>query len=169
MMRYYVQSEDRLIEVDLAEGSGIMRVRIDGEERLVDLKEVSDPSLFSLVIDNESHEVFVEEQDGEYSVLVSGEQFRLRVQDEWTRRLANIQRKSRVPEGELQIKAPMPGIVLSIEVEAGQVVERGQGLVVLGAMKMENQIKAPRGGTIRSVDCAPNQAVEQGRVLCIIV
>lgn len=168
MTRYYVQTEDEMLEIDLMEKGDLLLVRVGGEERVVDLKLVSEPSLYSLVMDNRSYEVFVEDQGDEYAVLVAGEQFRPRVQDEWTRRLATIQRKSRVTEGEVPIKSPMPGIVLAVEVKVGDHVERGQGLVVLGAMKMENQIKASRAGLVKSVDCAQGDTVEQGRVLVVL-
>jgi biotin carboxyl carrier protein len=168
MMRYYVQTEERTLEIEFEEQGESLRVRLGGEEMLLDLKHVNEPSLYSLILDNQSHEVFVEEVDGEYDVLIAGELFRLQVQDEWARRLANIQRKSRVAEGDLPVKAPMPGAVLSVEVEPGQQVKRGQGVVILGAMKMENQIKAPRDGVVKSVNCEQGQTVEQGRVLLVL-
>lgn len=168
MTRYYVQTEDQTLEIDLDERGDDLLVRMDGVEMLADLKQVSEPALYSLVIDNRSHEVFVEERDGEYYVLVAGELFRLQVQDEWARRLANIQRKSRTQEGDLPIKAPMPGAVIAVEVAPGQPVKQGQGLIILGAMKMENQIKAPRDGVVKSVSCEQGQTVEQGKVLLIL-
>ncbi len=168
MTKYYVQAEDQTLEVDFEEEGDLLRIKVGEERMLVDLKQVNEPSLFSLVIDNRSYEVFVEEQEGEYEVLIAGELFRLKVQDEWARRLANIQRRSHVQEGDLPIKAPMPGAVLAVEVTPGQHVERGQGLVILGAMKMENQIKAPRAGTVKSVHCEQGQKVEQGRVLVVL-
>jgi pyruvate carboxylase subunit B len=94
--------------------------------------------------------------------------FHLTVQDEWARRLANIQRKSDVESGQIVVKAPMPGAVVAVEVAAGQDVKRGQGLLVLSAMKMENQIKAPRAGRVVSVEVQPGQTVEQGRALVVI-
>ncbi len=168
MTKYYVQAEDQTLEIDFEEQGSLLAVKIGDERMLVDLQQVNEPSLFSLIIDNHSFEVFVEEQADEYEVLIAGELFRLKVQDEWARRLANIQRKSRVQEGDLPIKAPMPGAVVAVQVAPGDQVERGQGLVILGAMKMENQIKAPRAGVVRSVHCEQGQTVEQGRVLLVL-
>ncbi len=168
MTKYYVQAEDETLEIDFEEQDGQLVVRIGAERMLVDLRHVNEPSLYSLIIDNRSHELFVEERDDEYEVLLDGELFRLKVQDEWARRLANIQRKSRTQTGDLPIKAPMPGAVLAVDVEPGQHVEKGQGLVVLGAMKMENQIKAPRDGVVKAIHCQQGQTVEQGRVLVVL-
>ena len=168
MRKYYVQSEDGIIELEFEEQGEHIRIRMEDREMVADLRKVSEPSLFSFIIDNQSHEVFVERRGDEFDVLVGGELFRLQVQDEWARRLASIRRRNQAAEGELHVPAPMPGIVLRIEVAVGDKVVRGQGLVVLGAMKMENQIKAPREGVVKAVAVEAGQTVEQGRVLVVI-
>ena len=65
----------------------------------------------------------------------------------------------------IEVEAPMPGLVLTIEVEEGAAVERGQGLVVIEAMKMENEIVAPAEGVVASIPVAEGEAVEQGATL----
>jgi len=62
----------------------------------------------------------------------------------------------------------MPGKVVAVLVEAGARVERGQGLLVIEAMKMENEIGAPRAGTVSEVRVKPGQAVEPGELLARI-
>lgn len=64
-----------------------------------------------------------------------------------------------------QVRAPMPGKVLRVLVEAGQSVKRGQELVVLEAMKMEQSLKAPADGVVKAVLVAPGQNVAVGAVL----
>ena len=63
------------------------------------------------------------------------------------------------------VKAPMPGLVLQILVEAGQIVQKGDPLLLLEAMKMENVIKAPADVTVKSIKVTLKQAVEKGEVL----
>ena len=63
------------------------------------------------------------------------------------------------------LKAPMPGLVLSIMVEPGDSVKKGQGLMVLEAMKMENIIRTPSDGVVKSVDVKKSDAVEKNQVL----
>lgn len=167
-MKYYVDVEGRTFELEFQEESEQLRVRVGGEELTLDLRRVSQPSLYSLLIDNKSYEVLVESHGEEYDILIGAEMFHLRVQDEWARRLANIQRKAQVETGEVAIKAPMPGAVVSVEVTPGQEVKRGQGVVILAAMKMENEIKSPRAGRVKSVEVQPGQTVEQGRTLVVI-
>ena len=72
------------------------------------------------------------------------------------------------PEGGEQVTAPMPGTILSINVAAGDTVKRGQVLMILEAMKMENEIMAPCDGTVTSVAAAKGAAVESGALLCTI-
>ncbi len=69
-----------------------------------------------------------------------------------------------IGEGE-KISAPMPGKVLSVEVAEGQTVKRGDNLLILEAMKMQNEIKAPRDGVIKSLFITAGKAVTSGEVL----
>jgi len=63
------------------------------------------------------------------------------------------------------IKAPMPGLVLSIEVKEGDAFKKGDTLLVLEAMKMENNIKAPEDGVVKSINVSPKEAVERNQIL----
>ncbi len=72
------------------------------------------------------------------------------------------------PAGGTEIKAPMPGTILSVSVAPGDTVKTGQVLLVLEAMKMENEIVAPADGKILSVNAQKGSSVESGAVLCVI-
>ena len=72
------------------------------------------------------------------------------------------------PAGGEQVTAPMPGTILSINVAAGDTVKRGQVLMILEAMKMENEIMCPCDGKIASVNTSKGAAVESGTLLCVI-
>ena len=67
-----------------------------------------------------------------------------------------------------KVTAPMPGNILAVNVSAGDTVKRGQVLLILEAMKMENEIMAPCDGTIASVHTSKGSAVESGALLCVI-
>jgi biotin carboxyl carrier protein len=64
-----------------------------------------------------------------------------------------------------KLKAPMPGKVLDVMVQPGQTVAKGEGLLILEAMKMENMLKAEQEGTIKSVNVSMGDAVEKNNVL----
>ena len=70
-------------------------------------------------------------------------------------------------EGE-QVTSPMPGTTLAVNVAVGDTVKRGQVLMILEAMKMENEILCPRDGKIASVNTSKGSSVESGTLLCVI-
>ena len=72
------------------------------------------------------------------------------------------------PAGGEQVTSPMPGTILSVNVAAGDTVKRGQVLMILEAMKMENEIMCPCDGKIASVNTSKGASVESGTLLCVI-
>jgi len=70
--------------------------------------------------------------------------------------------------GVAEIVAPMPGKVVRVEVEAGAQVEKGTGVIVVEAMKMQNEMKAPRAGVVVSVSVKPGDTVNAGDVLAVV-
>jgi biotin carboxyl carrier protein len=72
---------------------------------------------------------------------------------------------SRPRSGDGRVKAPIPGLITTIRIGVGDVVEAGQSILVLEAMKMENEIRAPRGGTVTAIHVAPGQTVARDEVL----
>ena len=72
------------------------------------------------------------------------------------------------PAGCEKVSAPMPGTILSVNVSNGSAVKKGDVLMILEAMKMENEIMAPCDGTVTSVAAAKGAAVESGALLCTI-
>jgi biotin carboxyl carrier protein len=71
-------------------------------------------------------------------------------------------------QGAAQIVAPMPGKVVRVHVEAGRRVEKGAGVIVVEAMKMQNEMKSPRTGVVVSVNVKPGDTVNAGDVLAVL-
>jgi biotin carboxyl carrier protein len=94
--------------------------------------------------------------------------YTVRVIDERAKRLAEAAGVFTPATGELHVKSPMPGLIVAVPVKEGDVVQKGQVVIVLESMKMENELKASRDGTIVAVKVAPRQTVEQGQVLLVI-
>jgi biotin carboxyl carrier protein len=143
------------------------QITIDGVASPIDLCAI-DETTFSLLIDNASHEALVEAHEGEIEVLLYGRLYTARIEDERARRLGQSGEGLHVSSGEVMIKSPMPGLIVSIPASEGQAVKKGQTIVVLESMKMENELKAPRDGTITSIKVSPRQSVEQGQPLAVL-
>ena len=155
-----VGETEHAIEV-LALGEDRWRITIDGREQVVDSRQTGQGS-FSLLIEHAAAEVSVSSRGDEFQVVVGGLSHRLRLLDE---RALRRRDRSTAGDGARDVRAAMPGKVVTVLVEAGANVERGQGLVVLEAMKMENEIGAPRTGPVAEVCVRPGQAVEAGELL----
>jgi biotin carboxyl carrier protein len=140
---------------------GRFRVTIDGRERLVDSRPTA-PGSWSLLIDHATADVSVTWRGDEYTVATGGRAHRLRLMDERARRRHE---RGGGADGGNDVRAQMPGKVVAVLVAAGATVERGQGLLVIEAMKMENEIAAPRAGTVAELRVQPGQAVESGELL----
>ena len=70
--------------------------------------------------------------------------------------------------GAVAVTAPMPGKILGVKASAGQAVKRGQVLLILAAMKMENEIVAPQDGTVATINVAVGDSVEPGATLATL-
>ena len=162
-MKYSVTVGARTFEVEV-EGS---RVTVDGVALEADLAAVSGTPLYHLLLGGESWTVAAEplEGGGRWVLGLVGERVDVAVEDERTRGIeAGTATGRRVSEGGT-VRAPMPGLVVRIEVAEGQEVDAGTGLVVVEAMKMENELRAPRPGKVQTVHVAVGQAVEKGASL----
>ncbi len=173
MADYVVRVGDREFRVSVTEEAGGLKVAIGDQVFYVDFARLEGEPRLSLLLKPRP------EADGGISVEV--------VRDERDRvyigglplevelvpaRLAALEQVRRAGEGvgvrPVEVKAPMPGLVVRVGVEPGQPVRRGDVLVVLQAMKMENELSAPRDGTVREVRVKPGQAVEHGEVLAVL-
>ena len=141
-------------------------VTIDGDTFPVDLQAI-DEVTYSLLMSNRSYEALVDTTGDGLAVLLEGRMYTAQVLDERARRLAQAG-GSNVPSGELTLKSPMPGLIVAVPVAEGQAVKKGQTVLVLESMKMENELKAPRDGTVSSIKVKVRQSVEQHQPLVVI-
>jgi biotin carboxyl carrier protein len=160
-VRYYVTIGERVIEVDLTGSTP----RVDGVEVQAELVSLGN-GLRHLQADGESVTLAAVpgSRRGEWDLTLAGERVRADVVDERTRAI----REMTGPEAESTVKqviAPMPGRVLRVQVEVGEPVKAGQGVMIVEAMKMENELKAPADGVVAGIAVAAGQTVEKGAVL----
>ncbi len=143
------------------------KLSFDQEELAqLDMIKLSD-GLYHVVQDNKSYEVSVESllQDKFAIVIINDRRYKFEIQDQYDRLIDELgfnQAETRIND---DVKAPMPGMVLEIKVKSGDLVQEGDPLIILEAMKMENVIKSPGSMSILSVEVTNGQAVDKGQVL----
>jgi biotin carboxyl carrier protein len=165
-MKYVTIINDRQYEIEIdADGS----LRVNGEPRTVDFLAL-DEALYSILMENQSHEIVIEDRGGgDYDLRLRGRQYSGQVLDERAQLMLTQRGAMGQQTGELNIKSPMPGLVVALKVEEGQQVSAGQTVVILESMKMQNELKTPRAGVVQRIAVQPGQSVEQNRVLITIV
>lgn len=149
-----------------AEGSSTYTV--DGTK--IDVAFASDErGVDRLRVGNRTYDVYCKQTGvNTYDVWVDHVVLRLTVQDRRTQLMEQLASQSASLAGPEEVKAPMPGLVVSIGVQKGDSVSRGQGLLILEAMKMENEIRSPMDGKISSVEVSGRETVEKGQLLMTI-
>ena len=165
-VRIPVRVDGVLLVVEIEESPpGRLAVRVDGDAVGVDAR--LDPTgSGSLLLDGVSHVVDQEPGAGETTVVVDGEAFRVQIEGDVARRRGGS--TDGRPGGGQRLVAPMPGKVAAVLVAVGQPVERGAGLVVLEAMKMENEFRATGGGVVTEIHVSPGQTVNAGDLLVVV-
>lgn len=164
-MKYEVTagSDTYLIEI---EDDGTLSV--DGELASYDFQISRDPNLYSLLLDNRSHDLRVTDEDEEYAVLIEGDKILVKVTDERTRRLAGVRRQLGRGEGDILLKAPMPGIIIDTLVKVGDEVDLDQTLVILESMKMHNEFKSSRKAVVKEVRVQKGDKVQRNQTMVIL-
>jgi len=160
-MKYTTTIDGKEFSVDVIDEK---HVQINDQIIEVDFEAVSGQPVYSLIIGGRSYEAYIYPDDKEWQVLLHGRLYQASVEDEREQRLRAAGTKV-VLTGEFQLKAPMPGLVVSVLVEEGQAVKQGQVLLVLESMKMQNELKAPRDGTVAKVRVKPGDTVEQKQLM----
>ncbi len=149
-------------------GKSLYKVVVDGHEFTVDGRRTGRNN-YSLLIDNRSFEVDVDVDTAEdaYRVLLDGRTYHIRMSDERQVRVGGRQSGVEV-SGRQEIRIPMPGKVVTVLVNEGDTVAKGQGLVIVEAMKMENEVRAPGPGKVADLRVKAGESVESGQVLVIV-
>jgi pyruvate carboxylase subunit B len=161
-VKYIVSVAGREIEVEV---DGDL-VTVGGSTRTASLRTIPGTPVRQLVIEGRPTVLTMRSAGrGQWSLGVGGDRWEAEVVDERTRHIRSLTAGAARQRGPAILRAPMPGLVVRILVEAGQEVAAGAGLVVLEAMKMENELKAPAAGTVGAVRAQPGEAVEKGQVL----
>lgn len=161
-------------------GSTVRRIRVLGEREIkVDDRTYSfslartQLGSFSLLLDDSAFEIFLLDSTGNgddksLQMMVKGISYNVTIEDHRSLLRKKVSRDFTLTSGLQEIRAPMPGKVVRVEVKPGDTVSKGTGLLVLEAMKMENELKSTSEGSVENVLVEAGKAVEKGEVLLSI-
>lgn len=166
-MKYIANIENKIYKVDITEVNGKLKVDLDGKPTSVDFVQVKPPNFFSFLVDNKSFDVEITKNSDSYWVNLNGRKYECILEDEKVSKLKEIAGFKKEILHEKELKTPMPGLVLAIEVNEGEMVKTGQGVAIVEAMKMENELKAKFDGKVKRINVKPGQAVDKDDVLVI--
>ena len=165
-MKYITTIGDTEFNIEVIDKS---HISLNGKVMDVDFETISGQPVYSLVIDGKSYEAYVYAGEEEWQVLLLGQQYPIRVEDERAKRLRSAGSGQIQESGEFQMKAPMPGLVIAIPVQEEQQITKGQVLVILESMKMQNELKSPRDGKVERIKVKVGESVEQRQILLTVV
>jgi acetyl/propionyl-CoA carboxylase alpha subunit len=161
-MKYITTIDDRQFTVEIIDEK---HVSVDGKIYEIDFEAVFGQPVYSLIVDGRSHESYIYQGDDNWQVLMRGRLYPVTVEDEREKRLRAAAGGGVAETGEFHLRAPMPGLVVAIPIAEGQPVKRGQVILILESMKMQNELKAPRDGTIGRIRVRSGETVEQKQTL----
>jgi Acetyl/propionyl-CoA carboxylase, alpha subunit len=162
-VKYIVSVNGRRTTIELGTGE----VELGGRTIPVSLADVEGTPVRLVRVGDKVHRVIVRNRAGRgcYTLWLDGFTYEIEALDERTRTIRDLTAAQSGPAGPAPLVAPMPGLIVRVMAEPGDVVAPGQGLVVMEAMKMENELRAAGSGRVRAVHAKPGEAVDKGALL----
>jgi len=163
---FIIQSPDEAepIHTRVARQEGT--VSVDGAPLSIALAPADGTPVRSVLLDGRSVRVIpTRGADGRWSIQIEGIQRQAGAYDRGQYAALEARKAAAGAAGPPELRAPMPGLVVRVEVEPGMVVQAGQGLVIIEAMKMENELRAPGPARVRAVHVQAGIAVEKDAML----
>lgn len=166
-MKYQVTVNEKPLTVDVSEQAGELRIMVDG--RLITGSVVTDRehNRILMLLDARSFDAEVSHSNGVTSVLLVGREFPCIVEDE---RLVSIRKVAGLTTTghDTIVKAPMPGLIVRLLKSVGDSVTKGERLLIVEAMKMENELKSPIAGKVKEIHVTIGRPVDKGQMLITI-
>jgi acetyl/propionyl-CoA carboxylase alpha subunit len=144
------------------------QIVLDGEVRDFDLQVIENQKFFHVLYQKQSYyfEVVSFDKDTKlYTIAYKGHKYEINIKDRFDLLLSSMGLDAVSKPKVNDVKAPMPGLVLSVKVQEGMEVKKGDPILILEAMKMENIIKSPVDGIVKSIAVKEKQAVDKNQTL----
>ena len=164
-MIYNVKVDDKDYKLEVIEGAKSLEIRLNGRIIKHDNHQANSNRLTMFLQDNKPFELELSKDNGVYDCWLNSRLAHCEVVDEKTARYAGLMGATAGIGKANVLKAPMPGLIVKVEVVVGQEVKKGDGLLIVEAMKMENELKAAHPGKVKAIKVQPGQPVEKNQVM----
>ncbi len=155
---------DRRFEWSFAEDGSIL---LDGKKIQADIQKML-PGRYSILLDGRSIHATIHRNDLIYTVAINGNIYTVEIETSLKKLNILFSGTSHKKHLDIEVRSPMPGMVVRCEVKEGEKIAAGDGLLILEAMKMENEIRAVKEGTVKKILVFDRQVVEKGELLLLI-
>jgi len=164
-MKYHVKLNEKDFLLEIVESEKSLAVQFNSKSIQLENYRQSGGALSMILQDNHPYEMQISNGNNQFDCWLDSRLTQCSVISEKEARYAKLM-GAKLGEGKSDfLKAPMPGLVVKILVEAGQAVKKGDGLLIVEAMKMENELKASSDGKVKEVKVAEKEAVDKNQVL----
>ncbi len=157
-----IDDKDFETEIDVNNPENIKFNGVDNSVKL--LKEYGN-NVFSFLVNNKVFLVEYDEKNGESKIIHDNFEHKVNIKTETKALLLEFMKDSGLSASERNITAPMPGLVVKILCEVGQEVKKGDKLIIIEAMKMENALASPIDGIVSKINVSENIPVEKDTVM----
>jgi biotin carboxyl carrier protein len=166
-MIFYARLKEGEKKVEIRKEGTTYVCAIDGKRFTADARLVDGPTAMSLIVNKRCYEAVITPAGSKLLVSTGGEEFEIELRDELEHRsLGAIADETGL--GTEEIRAPMPGVVVSVEVERDQEVSIGTPVVIVEAMKMQNEISSVGGGRVKEILVKAGDVVESQQALVLL-
>ena len=167
-MNYTAQVGSNRFRIEVKEnGSGGLELKLDDRPIIIDKFEFESKNSLKLTIGGRTAEIVVEKNREDYHCWLNSRLIKCEITDEKSARYGGLAGGGQGSRQGYLLAAPMPGLILKVEVEVGQKVDKGQGLVIMEAMKMENELRCAHGGIVKEIKVKPGQTVDKNQPLIL--
>jgi len=163
-MKFWVTLEGRDAEVELRTEGDRMWLEVEGKRLEADFHALPDGEAYSLIVNGRSHEVRVATTGEGVEISLRGATIPVEVRHPLEKLVKSLARTAGKSGGETLV-APMPGVVVAIRVQPGDIVTAGQAVIVIEAMKMQNELAARLGGVVAEILVGEKSPVAAGQPL----
>jgi biotin carboxyl carrier protein len=145
--------------------NNIENIKLDGQDNSVKLLKEYGNNVYSFLVNGKVFLVQYDEKNGESKIIHENFEHKVNVKTETKALLLEFMKDSGLSASERNINAPMPGLVVKILCEVGQEVKKGDKLIIIEAMKMENALSAPLDGIVSKINVSESMPVEKDTVM----